>query len=425
MAATPLFGHVTPVRRIAADLARRGHDVVFATGPEFRDQVEEAGLRFVALSGIAAYGPERQREVHDGRVHLTPGPEQLDFDFTEVFYRPIPEQHATIQRVLAEAPDEPTVLVTDQSFMGQWPVRLGAPGIRPAAYVGIGVVPLSMNSVDTAPFGLGLPPDSSPEGRARNAVQNRMVGSLFANSTEFLARILRDLGATELMPFPMDAIVTLPDRFLQLAISDVEYPRSDAPPGLRFVGMLPPDPAGVPGELPPWWGDVLAAERVVAVTQGTVSNRDSGMLIEPTLRALADLDVLVVATTVRDDVVLSEVPANARVARFVPHDLLLPHTDVLVTNGGYGGSLKALSYGVPLVIAGASEDKIEVAARLAWTGAAINLVTETPTPEEIRTGVETVLGDDEFRARARELRAAAARHDAFDEIARTVKELGG
>ncbi|MCW2871637.1 MAG: glycosyl transferase, UDP-glucuronosyltransferase [Streptomyces oryziradicis] len=30
-------------------------------------------------------------------------------------------------------------------------------------------------------------------------------------------------------------------------------------------------------------------------------------------------------------------PANARTAELVPFDLLLPHTDVLVSNTGYGG----------------------------------------------------------------------------------------
>jgi UDP:flavonoid glycosyltransferase YjiC (YdhE family) len=41
----------------------------------------------------------------------------------------------------------------------------------------------------------------------------------------------------------------------------------------------------------------------------------------------------------------------------------------MVTNGGYGGVQMALSYGVPLVVAGASEDKPEVAP--VWRGAVL------------------------------------------------------
>ena len=53
----------------------------------------------------------------------------------------------------------------------------------------------------------------------------------------------------------------------------------------------------------------------------------------------------------------------------------------MVTNGGYGGVQIALSYGVPLVVAGTTEDKPEVAARVAWSGAGINLKTATPAPQ--------------------------------------------
>jgi hypothetical protein len=52
---------------------------------------------------------------------------------------------------------------------------------------------------------------------------------------------------------------------------------------------------------------------------------------------------------------------------------------VMVTNGGYGGVQMALSYGVPLVVAGASEDKPEVGARVAWSGAGLNLKTGKPS----------------------------------------------
>lgn len=413
-----------PLLRIAADLGSRGHDVVVVTGSLFRESVENSGLRFVGLPGIANYDVERQQQVMEGRAHIAPGPAQLDYDFTHAFYEPIPEQHATLQSVLAEAPDEPTTVITDQSFMGQWPVLLGAAGIVPAATIVIGVVPLPMNSVDTAPFGLGLPPDATEEGRARNKAQNAMVEEMFSGSTGFLRATLEGLGATESIGFPMDGIVKLPDRYLQLSVGGVEYPRSDAPGGLRFVGSLPAETAGS-RSLPDWWDEVLTADRVVVVTQGTLANRDLSLLIEPALRALADLDALVVVTTGRDDDegVPRDVPANARIASFIPYDALLPHADVLVTNGGYGGSLQALGHGVPLVIAGATEDKVEVAARLAWTGAAVNLATETPGQGEIAAAVLKVLDDVAFREHAGRLREESLRHDAFEEVARTVEEL--
>ena len=101
-----------------------------------------------------------------------------------------------------------------------------------------------------------------------------------------------------------------------------------------------------------------------------------------TTRALADDDVLVVATTGGPDPapLRRGLPANVRLERFVPHHLLLPHVDVMVTNGGYGGVQQALANGVPLVVAGDSEDKPEVAARVQWSGAGVNLHTGRPSP---------------------------------------------
>lgn len=105
---------------------------------------------------------------------------------------------------------------------------------------------------------------------------------------------------------------------------------------------------------------------VVYVTQGTIDNIDLDLLVGPELRGLADLDVTVVATTGGRPVaqIPGDIPANARVAEFVPHADLFPHISVMVTNGGFGGVQSALADGVPLVIAGDTEDKPEVAARV-------------------------------------------------------------
>ena len=104
-------------------------------------------------------------------------------------------------------------------------------------------------------------------------------------------------------------------------------------------------------------------------------------------------------------------PANLRLERFVPFTELLPHTDVMVTNGGFGGVQQALAHGVPLVAAGKTEDKMEVNARVAWSGAGVSLRTDTPSAAQILTGVRTVLDQRSHRDRARELAAVYARYD--------------
>jgi UDP:flavonoid glycosyltransferase YjiC (YdhE family) len=72
----------------------------------------------------------------------------------------------------------------------------------------------------------------------------------------------------------------------------------------------------------------------------------------------------------------------------------------------------AVSAGVPLVVAGTSEDKLEVSARVAWSGAGLSLKTATPTPAAVRGAVLRLLRENAFRARAQALRAEFAAYDA-------------
>ena len=69
----------------------------------------------------------------------------------------------------------------------------------------------------------------------------------------------------------------------------------------------------------------------------------------------------------------------------------------MVTNGGYGAVQRALATGVPLVVAGDTEDKPEVAARVAWSGAGIDLRTGAPTAKAVRHAVREVLGDGRYQ----------------------------
>ncbi len=169
------------------------------------------------------------------------------------------------------------------------------------------------------------------------------------------------------------------DAIVQFTVEAFEYPRSDAPPQLHFVGPL--SATGSQAPLPPWWDELDGTRPVVHVTQGTVANTDYEQLIAPTLRALADDDVLVVVTTGgRPLDTLPPLPANARAATFLPYDELLPRTAVYVTNGGYGGVQYALRYGVPIVATGGKEDKPEVGARVAWSGVGRRIRSENPKP---------------------------------------------
>jgi UDP:flavonoid glycosyltransferase YjiC (YdhE family) len=159
-----------------------------------------------------------------------------------------------------------------------------------------------------------------------------------------------------------------------------------------------------------------------------VANSDLGQLVAPTLAALADRsDLIVLATTGGRplETLQGAVPANAFLERMLPFDQIMPQVDVLVTNGGYGTVTYALGVGVPLVVAGLSEDKPEVAARVTWSGAGIDLKTDSPTPGQVRDAVDTILTEPGYRDAARRLAAEADRTTPLipDLLAHTVRRL--
>ncbi|MGW3042390.1 glycosyltransferase [Kitasatospora sp. NPDC001159] len=426
--AIPAHGHVSPLLAISADLAARGHEVVFLGGARFAGAAERAGAQFVALPAEADFDDRDLDARFPGRASLPPGPERIAFDVQHFFLDPIPHQYRALLALLEEFPAR--AVIADAFFQGALPLALSRPRAERPALIGIGLTPSMLPSVDTAPFGLALPPLPGEEGRARNRALQEEMDRRDEPLQRYTAKVFAGVGVRVPEGPRGQAMVTVADEFLQLTVPGFEYPRSDAPASYRLIGALP----GIVGNeqaLPEWWDEVTGGRPVVVVTQGTLANTDLGELVAPTVRALADRDdVLVVAATARPDgprrladLLGGSLPGNVRAAGYVPFDQLLPHTAVLVSNGGYGGVQTALRYGVPLVVAGASEDKPEVAARVEWAGVGLDLRTGRPGPEEVRRAADRVLGEGRFRERARALAAEFAAYRPFDTIAELVESL--
>lgn len=376
----------------------------FLTGARFADAVEATGARHVALPPSADFDDRQDwSETFPTRVGLS-GAKAIAFDIENVFVGPARAQH---EAVMAEHAREPAdVVLTDPAFTGG-AMLLGAPvGTRPPVVV-CGVLPLPLSSRDTAPYGMGLPPLRGPLGRLRNAALTSLAArTVFPRGQRLADEVHRGLHGRPL-GYPILDWLRHADAVVQFTVPEFEYPRSDAPDALHFAGPI--SATGSQAELPPWWDELDGSRRVVHVTQGTIANRDYRQIIAPTLEGLADEDVLVVVSTGgRSLDTLPALPSNARAATFLPYDLLLPRTDVFVTNGGYGGVQYALRYGVPIVTSGGQEDKPEVAARIAWSGVGRRLRTETPSPDQVRRAVTDVLHEPRYRTRAQWMAARMA-----------------
>jgi MGT family glycosyltransferase len=401
----PMAGHLRPGLPLAAELVAGGHEVGWYCGAKYAALVDRTGARVFPMSADRDFDDAQfSDEAHSGEK---PGLGTLKRGIMDLFIAPVAGWVDEIDAVLDDfAPD---VVVAEQGFMAG-PLAAERRGVPSVVF---SVSPLGLSSVDTAPFGTGLLPSSSPLGRVRNRCLNWTIRSVvFAAAQRAAEQTRARLGLPPLDAYFMDWGVEVADRFLVPSVPEFEYPRRDLPANVEFVGAFVP--RGVDTFTPPaWWPDVLEASRagrpIVLVTQGTLATEPSNLVL-PAVAGLADVDALVVATVVGHDpdqvLPPADRPANLRLTGFLPFDRLLPMVDVMVTNGGYGGVQMALGHGVPLVVAGLTEDKMEVSSRVTWSGTGVALRTDTPTPRQVRDGVATVLGSPSYRARATELATA-------------------
>lgn len=418
VATVPVIGHIVPILPLARGLIARGHEVRWYSGRKHAGRIEATGARFVSYTQARDYDDLKFDSQFPGRSALK-GLDQLRFDLKHIFIDAAPGQYADIEAITREW--RPDVIVADPGMMGAGFVRekLNFPLVM------VSVVPCVLRSRDTAPFGLGLAPTSSLLGRLRNASLNRIIEHIvFRGVQQHWEQTRAGLGLPK-GEFLFDAPRRI-TRFLLPTVPGFEYPRTDLPAHVEFIGILPTG-ASHGSQLPPWFGELDGSRPVVHVSQGTVANTKPE-LIGPAIEGLANEAVLVVVSTggrAAEELGLTHVPENVRVASFLPYPELLPRTSVMVTNGGYGGVQIALSHGVPLVVAGTTEDKPEVAARVAWSGAGINLRTSTPTPNMVRNAVRRILAEPSFRLHAKRLAAEYAQYDAVKRGADAIEKLIG
>lgn len=79
--------------------------------------------------------------------------------------------------------------------------------------------------------------------------------------------------------------------------------------------------------------------------------------------------------------------------------------------------------GSPMIIAGTSNDKADVANRMENAGLGINLRTATPTTEQISAAVDQILSDASYKQRALEIKKENEEMDSFGRIEKAVLEV--
>ena len=420
-ASIPVPAHTTNPLPIAARLVERGHRVLWYAGKVFHPQIAAIGAEPLPYVNAEDFGG-RDLTEHWPQFKDLPPIQVIRRAFADVFVGHAPQRVADLRKIIAGTPVD--AMLCDALMVG---VGLTSE-LEGVPWATFGDGPLPFEEPDTPPFGPGLRPMRGPVGRLRNAVIRAGARRFIFRDADRVYQTTRTALGLPPATHPLLEARASPYLHLQGCTPGFEYPRQQLPEQVHWVGaLLPDDP--LDWNPPPWWNEVVGSARpVVLASQGSI-RPDLTELLVPTVQALAEQDVLVVVTTGHADPeelighLGGELPANVRVTRFVPYDRALRHARAFVTNGGYTGVTLALANGVPLVQAGRTEEKAEIAARITYSGVGVVLGTTRPTSRAIADGVRRVLTDPRFTAAAGRLRDEMAGHNAGREGADLLERL--
>jgi UDP:flavonoid glycosyltransferase YjiC (YdhE family) len=352
--AGPMHGHVNTLVPIALAAQRAGHDVAFATGPELVAQVGEQGLATwsVETPGLAKPGPGS--------------------DFLAYF---LAAAEIRSRELVPRAREWRADLVIHEETELAGAAAAQAAGARHVVH-GLSVMP---------PLRLW----------------------------EVMASALERLFATWAPGTSADAVRDA--TYVDICPAALEPPWervwANAVPLRPSLSPTPPD-AVLPAEL-----DALPRARTAHVTLGTVFHGSADVLATA-VEGVRGADVNAVVTTGpgTDPRVVDSDDPGVFAADYLPHALLLPRCDLVVSQGGAGIMYGALALGIPQVALPQGGDQHMLAEALVRSGAGLALDGDEVTVEAVRDAASLVLSATRFRSAAAEVATEIAARPGPDEV---------
>ena len=349
-------GHFEPLIPVARAAEAAGHTIAFAGQPAMVPIVEAAGFAAFATGGATVGNtPERLPLL---KLDM----EREDQALRDGYAGRIARERAGALLNLC-AMWQPDLIVCDEIDFGSMVIaeRLGLPYaavlvIASGAFVRHHVVAEPLNALRAEH---GLPPDPD------------------------LAMLSRYLVLSPFPPSYRDPAFPLPAT------------------AHTFRQLTPTEPVATPS-----WFKQLTDAPTVYFTLGTVFNLESGDLFARVLAGLRELPVNVIATVGQeiDPEEFGPQPANVHIERYIPQSLVLPHCDLIVSHGGSGSVMGALTHGLPMILIPMGADQPLNAARCADLGVAQVLDAVEATSANVRKAAATVLADPTYRQAAEKLR---------------------
>jgi UDP:flavonoid glycosyltransferase YjiC (YdhE family) len=341
----PAYGHFHPLAPLALAARDAGHDVRVASGPDLARWAEACGLETYAV------GLGQDDLLHTAQSRY-PGDDWQMHMFTDLW---VP---AAVADLLAlSATWQPELVVSEEQEYA---------GVLLASILSIPCVTHSWHA-----------PIRPAAGR------RRLQEALLPVWAEHLpGRPARMYGEVYLdaCPAPLQSN----------EITDIE-------------GVIPVRPVlfdGPAAEVPAWLTDL--PRPAAYVTLGTVPLFSTSERLRLVAGAVAPVVAAVALTTGPNPVeTLGDIAPNVRAITYLPQSLVLDRVDLVVSQGGAGGTLGALVHGLPhLVLPQGGQSQDSAARVIQEIGAGLSLAQGAQDEASIRAAATALLRDPSYKATA-------------------------
>jgi MGT family glycosyltransferase len=367
-------GHAFPMLALGEALVARGHSVALQTWRRWEADAVAAGMEFAAAPEYQVF-PTRERPLKPYEAAVRAAEET----------RPVIRSFApdvAVSDILTPAP----ALAAELEGV---PVATLVPHGHPHQAPGFPI------------YSIGARLPRTPLGRALWRRAEPMVERGLEQGRREYNDCRARLG---LDPLPWVHTGLSRELTLIATLPQLEYPR-DWPDWARVVGPLQWElPGGAQVAPPP------GSDPVVLVAPSTAQDRDR-TLLRAALDGLASAPVRVIAAWGEAVPADLAIPANAVVVPWMSYARTMPDCDAVITHGGHGTLVRALTSGCPVVVCPAGGDMAENAARVDWAGLGVRLPRRYGTPRGVRLAVERVLTRSGVRENVAAIARWAAHHD--------------
>ncbi len=202
--------------------------------------------------------------------------------------------------------------------------------------------------------------------------------------------------------------------------AEFDFPRQNLPPHFHFTGPYHNPATRQPVPFP---FEKLTGKPLIYASMGTIINR-LPEFFQTIASACEGLDAQLVISLGGGATPesLPKLPGNPIVVGYAPQLELLQKATLTITHSGMNTTLESLSNGVPMVAIPVMNDGPGVAARIAYTGVGEVVSLKELSVAKVRSTVEKVLTQENYKQRAIEMQGAIGRSGGVKQAADIIEQ---